>query len=627
MHKPVTTASVNVVFFLYASSLEALFAGNSGAADGTGRDAGLGLPVGVAAAPDGTIYFSDTANQAIRKLSPAGVVTTLAGQPEVASGGFADGVGSAASFQSPLGMALDRSGNLYVVEIGSGLLRRVTPNGTVTTVAGKAQYSGFADGQGSAAQFSGLCGVAVASDGTIYVTDRDNMAIRRITPSGLVATLYRNSGGNAANSLVKPTGITIDAADTLFVTDTYYNSVCRVTRDGTVTRLAGGNPGVQGAADGVGTAAKFCNPEALVVDWAGNLYVADTVNCAIRKVTPDGVVTTLGGGLPSSYDSYFTELGMMAYGTNAGESDGIGSAARFFRPRGIALDAAGNLIIADSDNAILRQGSIGASRLANLSARATVTGAGEQSLIAGFVVSGGTKSLLVRGAGPALARYGVASVLANPLVTLYDRGSTALATNDDWSGAGNAAQVAARASALGAFAFDGGSKDAALLRSTEPGVYSAVVSSASPNPGVALAEVYDDDPSGASHLTNLSVRTQTSSGEGVAVAGFVVTGTAPISVLIRGIGPALVSYGVSGALSRPQIVLYDAAGNRVATNATWGDDSVLAGVFAQVGAFALPAGSLDAAMVLTLRPGAYSVHASSTDGAAGIVLVELYEVP
>ncbi len=604
-----------------------LFAGNSGAADGTGRDAGLGQPVGIAAAPDGTIFFSDTGNQTIRKLSPAGIVTTLAGQPELAAGGSTDGVGSAATFQGPLGLALDRSGRLYVAEIGNSILRRVAPDGTVTTVAGKAGYSGFVDGLGTAAQFSGLCGVALAADGMIYVTDRDNMAIRRITPAGLVSTLYRNTGGNAANSLVKPTGIAIDAADNLYVTDSYYNSVCRVGRDGTVTRIAGGNPGVQAAADGVGVAAKFCNPEALVVDRAGNLYVADTVNCAIRKVTPDGVVTTLGGGLPTAYDSYYSTLGMIPFGTNAGASDGVGPAARFFRPRGIALDAAGNLVVADSDNATIRLGSTGTSRLANLSARATVTGAGEQSLIAGFVVSGGAKSLLVRGAGPALARYGVGSTLANPLVTLYDRASTALAANDDWSSATNAAQVAARASALGAFAFDSGSKDSALLRSINPGVYSAVVASASPTPGVALAEVYDDDAAGAARLTNLSVRTQTSSGEGVAVAGFVVTGTAPIRILIRGIGPALGAYGVSGALSRPQIVLFDAAANRVASNATWGDDSGLAEIFAQVGAFALPPGSLDAAMVVTLRPGVYSVHAGSTDNASGIVLIELYEVP
>src|SRR6185369_15188485 len=226
----------------------------------------------------------------IRKVTSAGVVTTLAGL--AGNEGSVDGTGSAASFQGPYGVALDSATNIYIADSFNNTIRKVTPSGSVTTRAGSPGLSGSADGVGASARFNHPTGVAVDSATNVYVADTWNHTIRKMTPTRVVTTLAgqaRSSGsadgiGNAAR-FNYPSGIAVDALGHLYVADTYNNAIRKLTLIGTnwmVTTL-GGLPGFFGTADGTGSGARFCNPNGVAVDSAGNLYVADYYFNTIRK--------------------------------------------------------------------------------------------------------------------------------------------------------------------------------------------------------------------------------------------------------------------------------------------------------------------------------------------------------
>ncbi|MDB6126707.1 MAG: repeat protein, partial [Verrucomicrobia bacterium] len=265
------------------------------------------------------------------------------------------------------------------------------------------------------------------------------------------------------------------------------------------------------------------------------------------------------------------------------------------------------------------------SRLVNVSTRAAA-GSGAQTLIAGFVISGGSKSILVRGVGPGIAQYFPAgTTLADPALNILD-GSTSVAANEDWGGATALKNVFNQ---VGAFALTDTSKDAAI-NATLAGnkVYSATLSGS--GGGLAIAEIYDADTSDipAGRLVNLSTRTQVGTGTGVLIAGFVITGDFPKQVLIRAIGPTLGQYGVPGVLADPQLDLYVAgASTPMLSNDNWGGTAALTTAFNQVGAFALPdANSKDAAILVTLNPGSYSAIVSGVGNTSGVALVEVYDV-
>src|SRR6266540_2947950 len=234
-------------------------------ADGTGSAARFWSASGVATDSSGNVYVADTLNNTIRKITPAGVVTTLAGL--AGSYGSADGTGSAARFRGPSGVAVDSAGNVYVADTGSHTIRQVTPAGVVTTLAGLAGITGSADGTGRAARFYNPYGVGTDSSGNVYVADTENNTIRKITPAGVVTTL----AGLAA---------------------------------------------ITGSDDGTGSAARFYFPWGVATDSSGNVYVADSSNSTIRKITPAGVVTTLAGEA----------------GNTGCSAEGTGSAARFSYP-------------------------------------------------------------------------------------------------------------------------------------------------------------------------------------------------------------------------------------------------------------------------------------------------------
>lgn len=320
-------------------------AGTAGSADGTGAAARFSSPRGLTADGFGNLYVADTGNNTIRMVTPAGVVTTLAG----ASGTFGstDGTGVTARFSNPTGIALDAAGNVYVADQTNHLIRKVTPAGAVTTVAGTAGISGQVDGPAATARFSSPMGVVPDSAGNLYVADYNNHLIRKITPDGEVETIagvggasgFLDGNGHLLNAAFysNPGGIAIAPGNTAYVADTGNNLIRRINEDGTVTTLAGSTNGT-GVADGNGTAARFNAPGGLTADGAGNLYVADSANHTIRKITPGGDVTTFAG----------TRL-------IAGSADGQGTAATFAYPSGVAADSGGNLYVADYENHAIRK--------------------------------------------------------------------------------------------------------------------------------------------------------------------------------------------------------------------------------------------------------------------------------
>jgi len=300
-------------------------AGNStaGLTDGTGSAARFNRPWGLAIDAAGNIYVADNWNGRIRKVTSAGVVSTIAE--------------SAGPFNSPFNVVTDTEGNIYFTEWGAHRIRKITPAGVVSTIAGSGT-EGFADGAGTAAQFNLPTGIAIDAEGNLYVSDSGNNRIRKITPTGVVSTIAGSGtagfvdGTGTAAQFNSPGEIVIDAAGNLCLTDNH--SIRKVTPAGVVTTFAGN--GTAGYADGTGSAARFNGLSGKAIDAAGNFYAADMENNRIRKVTPTGVVTTIAGGAE-------------------GFADGVGSAARFFRPSGIVIDAGGDLYVADRLNHRIRK--------------------------------------------------------------------------------------------------------------------------------------------------------------------------------------------------------------------------------------------------------------------------------
>jgi hypothetical protein len=262
-------------------------------------------------------------------------------------------------------------------------------------------------------------------------------------------------------------------------------------------------------------------------------------------------------------------------------------------------------------------------RLINLSSRAKV-GTGESVLITGFVIGGtGSKKVLIRAAGPALEAFGLSSPLPNPSIKIY-QDSKLIAQNDDWS-----KDDAAEISRLGAFAFTVGSKDAAILATLPSGAYTAQIGDSS-GTGVALAEIYDASESpntDSQRLVNISSRGLVTPDDGVLIGGFIVTGNSPKTLLIRGIGPALTAFGIAGVLADPALTIYQDS-KVITTNEGWANSAAITTAAIQTGAFTLPSGSKDAAVLITLNPGAYTAQIKSAKNASsGVALIETYEVP
>ena len=323
--------------------------GSSGYSDATGIAATFIQPVDLVTDANGNIYVTDQGANAVRKITPAGVVTTLAGGLSV---GSADGTGTAASFKQIFGIAIDGSGNLYVADEGNNKIRKITPGGVVSTLAGSGSM-GAADATGSAASFFAPCGLAVDGSGNVFVADAGNNKIREITAAGVVTTLAGSGtpggvdGTGTAATFNTPIGVAVDGNDNVYISEgsttlawggNMYpgnNKIRKITSSGVVSTFAGS--GTLGATDGTGTAATFHNPYGIRADVSGNIYVADAGNNKIRVITTAGVVTTFAGSGGSS------------------ATDGPAASAGFSSPTGVAIEANGNVYVADANNLKIRK--------------------------------------------------------------------------------------------------------------------------------------------------------------------------------------------------------------------------------------------------------------------------------
>jgi kumamolisin len=267
-------------------------------------------------------------------------------------------------------------------------------------------------------------------------------------------------------------------------------------------------------------------------------------------------------------------------------------------------------------------------RLINISTRAQV-GTGGNILIPGFVVSGGgMETLLIRADGPSLTQFGVAGVLAQPSLSVYNNSGVVIATNTGWGTNANSAQIASVATAVGAFALPSGSADCAIIVALPAGAYTVQVSGVGNTTGVALAEVYEVSSTGT-RLANVSTRTQVGTGGNILIPGFVIGGSGTEELLVRADGPSLTQFGVAGVLAQPTLSVL--SGQAVlGSNTGWGtapDRSQIASVGTSVGAFSLASGSSDSAMIVKLMPGAYTAQISGENNTTGVALAEIYEVP
>jgi sugar lactone lactonase YvrE len=304
--------------------------------DGAGSAARFSSPAAITLAVNGDLFIADTANHQIRRITPEGIVSTVAGQAGVA--GYADGAADAALFKSPGALASDDKGTLYIADSLNRVVRKISTGGVVSTIAGAVGVIGSADGIGSAARFNNLQGIAVDGARNIYVTDLNYNLLRKISASdGRVTTLAGKAGlapradGTGADARFFRAGGVIVARDGSLRVAELGHAVRKVTPEGVVTTLAANPPAQQsGALDAAGTAARFNSPQSLTLDRDGNIYIADTGNFTIRKLATDGAVTTVAG-----------TAGL------AGTVDATGPDARFGSPVAVAMSPAGILHVAD----------------------------------------------------------------------------------------------------------------------------------------------------------------------------------------------------------------------------------------------------------------------------------------
>ena len=318
----------------------------SGLVDGTGTSARFNAPYSVAVDSSGNIFVADFNNNCIRRVTSSGVVTTIAGSTTGVSGFVDSTIPSSARFNQPRGIALDSSGNIYVSERMNRSIRVISgATNSVTTLVNRSNSIEF-----------GPNALIVDSSGNIFATDDSSNSIRRITSAGAVTTIagpitipgpfsvqgpagFVDGTGSSAR-FNNPTGIALDSSGNLVVADSSNNAIRRITSSGVVTTIAGSTSGTSGSANGAASAALFNSPVGIAIDNSGNIYVSDTFSNTIRRISSSSIVTTIAGDV-SRGDSGF--------------ADGIGFNARFWAPRGLALDGAGNLIVADSTNYAIRR--------------------------------------------------------------------------------------------------------------------------------------------------------------------------------------------------------------------------------------------------------------------------------
>jgi outer membrane protein assembly factor BamB len=476
------------------------------------------------------------------------------------------------------------SGNVYVLATADGSVVR-----TISLPAGVS-----------------LSAPAVALDGTLYVGGSD-------------FNLYGVNTSSGQFNVVASTAYYIFGSPTLANGYLYFGSLdaklyaFNVGKYPAVTSwpMSRQNPGLTGLAT-TGTMAIYSvSPSQTVVAGAPL-----TLN-----VTATGGQVTAGGGVYAPVSFQWTKNGAPIPGATSPSYSVASASGSDAGVYSLTITGPGGALV--SGNITVSVAAPNPGRLINLSAR-SVVGTGDNIMIAGFVVSGaGTKSIIVRGIGPTLGSFGVPAFLANPQLVVDNASSQTLFSNTVWGGGSALTNAFLQ---VGAFSLPANSLDSALIDPFSAGNYTALLSGTS-GTGVALAEIYDADVGATTtRLKNLSVRAQVGTGSAVLIAGFVISGNVPKTVLIRGIGPALNGFGVAGALQQPILSLYTSNSALIETNYLWGGEPSLAAAMSSVGAFGLSPLSEDTAMLVTLPPGGYTAQVSGANSTTGVALIEVYEV-
>ncbi|WP_185731349.1 NHL domain-containing protein [Larkinella rosea] len=327
-----------------AGSGSATYGGDNGPA----TSAKLNFPYAVALDAQGNLYIVDCSNHRVRKVSTSGTITTIAGRGTLGYGGDGGQATNAYLFY-PTGVALDAAGNVYIADQRNNRIRKVALNGIITTVAGKGDntYSGDG-GQATQANISRPSNLIVDAEGSLIIADQYTQRIRKVTTDGIINTIagstvtpgFGGDNGSATSAKLNfPAGVAQDASGNLYIADQQNHRIRKVSADGVITTVAGNGTGGYGGDGGPATSAKLWLPNDVTVDAQGNLYIADYDNNRIRKVSPDGIITTVAGN------------GEAAFGGDGGPA----TSASLHRPNGVCVDAAGNLYIADAGNNRIRK--------------------------------------------------------------------------------------------------------------------------------------------------------------------------------------------------------------------------------------------------------------------------------
>ena len=542
--------------------------------------------------------------------------------------------------------AIDSSGNLYIGTL-SGNVYSVTPSGTLrwTYKVG-----------------NGVTSAPALANGAVYFGGYDGILYSLSASSGALNWKY------ALGAQVRASAPAVDASGNVYI-GCYDHNVYSVSPSGGLVRVYAADDWIRSSPVIAGTTLYFGSNDhklyafdlgmgSASADWPMYQYgvrrtgraqadsLSITSSPATQTVTPGSKVVlsvAATGPSPLSYQWYLNGSAI----SGAVNSDYTIQSASAANDGSYSVTVTGGSSSVSSAAATLTVANPpppaqGGGRIIDLSARANV-GTGGNILIAGFVIQGsGSKSVLLRGVGPTLATspFNLTGALMQPDLTLYSSSQSQLATDAVWGGG---ATLSSAFSQVGAFALPAGSADSAILTSLAAGSYTSQLSGIGSSTGVALAEIYDADAgTPATNLVNISARANVGTGANVLIAGFVISGSQPVQLLLRGVGPTLGGspFNVSGVLAKPVISLYDAKSVLIASNQAWGSPTVAgtstvsatirqatASDMSGVGAFALAAGSADSAMVATLPAGSYTLQMSGSGSTTGVGLVEVYLIP
>jgi sugar lactone lactonase YvrE len=622
--------------------------GEQGGTDGISDEARFNNPwgnMGLAVDPAGNLIVADASNHTIRRIDRAGTVRTIAGLTRAQ--GSVDGPGPQARLNYPTGVAVDRHGNIFVADTGNGTIRKLSVEGVMTTIAGEAGMRGSVDGVGSAARFTAPGGIVVDADGTLYVASHDD-TIRRVSAEGVVTTIAGRAGapgrsdgrGDQARfwfSLnmpvdLEPIGLAFDLDGSLLATDVGNRRLRRITREGVVTTFA--------------ESFDFSWPTGIAVHPSGDVYVSDSgLNGVILRSIPEApplitvapsqivasgatVVLSAPAGPARGVAFQWRRNGLLLPDETRStlvipsvrELDAGFYEAEVTNSAGFSLSAGTRLTVA---------GERDAGRVLNFSVRSSVR-ADSPTLILGATIAGSTANTsmpaLFPAVGPSLDRFGVSDYVRDPELSVrFD--DVIVGTNDNWNGDTQAALSGAQ---VGAFELlSPASLDAAIATALTPHVYTVHLGSKGSAPGVVLGEIFDATPPamrglGSPQLRNLSARSYVGTAADTLVLGFSIGGQTAATVLLRAAGPSLRAHGVSDVLDDPVIHLFSGS-TLIRENNDWGGDAHVANVARAVGAFEFSdPTSRDAALLVTLPPGIYTLQVRSANNETGVAVVEVY---